>query len=351
MARAGFSPNFPGVRIQTVTVESFPALGEEWRALEATLPGLNFFQSWSWVGCLAQERFPDPVLLRAEAGGATVGLALFNRHRGRLCLTETGEPALDAPFIEHNAPLCADAEIAAALLRAAWVQTRRLVLSGVTPALLEGAGGIPWRCQERQAPFIDLDALRASGADYLATRSANTRQQIRRSDRFYAGLELHAAADATEALTFFEAMLTLHARTWHGRGVPGAFDTDFMRRFHRALIATAAPRGEVEMLRLRADAGDIGYLYNFRLNRRLHAYQSGLDHAGAGAQGKPGLSIHTQAVRRALAAGDAIYDFMAGPDRYKRSLAGESRPLLWAELVRPWSASGMMARLHRCFRG
>lgn len=339
------------MKIHSVAVESFAALGQEWRALEAGLTGHSFFQSWSWVGCLAEERFPDPVLLRAEADGRSVGLALFNRRQGTLCLTEAGDSVLDAPFIEHNAPLCAEPMVAAALVRAAWRHGARLTLSGVSPALVQAAGGTAWRCQEREAPFLDLDALRASGADYLATRSANTRQQIRRSDRFYAGMELRAATDVAETLAFFDAMLPLHARSWLDRGQPGAFATDFMRRFHRALIAAAAPRGEVEMLRLRARGGDVGYLYNFRLNRRVHAYQSGFDHAGAGPHGKPGMSLHTQAVLRALAAGDAVYDFMGGADRYKRSLASGTTPLLWAELVRPWSARGIAARLRRRFMG
>ena len=341
------------MRIHTGPVESFEALGVEWRALEARLPSANFFQSFSWIGCLAEERYPDPVLLRAEANGATLGLALFNRRRGRLFLAESGDPGLDAPFIEHNAPLAADDHVAAALLRAAWKVpgANRLVLAGVAPALAGLAGGTVWRRQQRLAPYIDLHALRVSGSDYLDSRSANTRQQIRRSNRSYAGLTLTAAADTAQALLFFEAMLPLHGRTWHDRGVAGAFATDFMRRFHRALIGAAAPRGEVEMLRLHAGATDVGYLYNFRMNNRVHAYQSGLDHAGAGPHGKPGLSGHALAVRRALAAGDAVYDFMAGDDRYKRSLASGVVSLDWAELVPRWSAAGLAARLRRRLAG
>ena len=71
-----------------------------WRDLEsAAMPSL--FQSWTWVGCLADERFPAPVLLRAERDGRTVGLALLNRTQGRLgaerlWLNESGDPALDS---------------------------------------------------------------------------------------------------------------------------------------------------------------------------------------------------------------------------------------------------------------
>jgi CelD/BcsL family acetyltransferase involved in cellulose biosynthesis len=339
------------VQITLTPAPDVSKLGREWRALEQRLPGPGFFAGWSWVGCLAAQRFADPVLLRAEEAGVCVGLALFNRHRGRLCLNESGEAALDAPFIEHNTPL-ASPRVAAALLRAAWGVrgVRRLVLNGADPALVAAAGGIAWRRQERIAPFVDLEAVRQAGGDPLALCSANARQQIRRSDRVYAGLGplfLDVAGSVPEALGFFDELEALHTASWRARGQPGAFATPFLQAFHRALITEALPRGEVELLRLRAGDRVVGLLYNFRRHGRVHAYQSGFDHAGAGKHGKPGLTLHAMAIARAARAGDAVYDFLAGADRYKRSLATGEAPLLWAELVRPWSWHGVAARLLR----
>ncbi|PZW46772.1 CelD/BcsL family acetyltransferase involved in cellulose biosynthesis [Humitalea rosea] len=340
------------VRIYSTPVRSFEELGADWRALEAEVPGRSFFQSWSWVGCLAEERYPDPVLLRAEAEGRTLGLALFNRRQGRLCLAESGDAALDAPFIEHNAPLSLGDDIRRGLLRAAWgvAGARRLVLSGVAPEVLHAAGGTALRLQARPAPLVDLGAVRTAGGDYLATRSANTRYQLRRSARFYAAggeVLLQRAADAAEALDWFDALLRLHESTWRERGGAGAFATPFLQRFHRSLIAQGASRGEVDMLRVTAGEQEVGYLYNLRLAGRVFAYQSGLDHAGAGTHGKPGLTCHAMAVQRALEMGDAIYDFLAGADQYKRSLATGSEPMVWAELLPVWSPLGMAARLRR----
>jgi CelD/BcsL family acetyltransferase involved in cellulose biosynthesis len=93
------------VNVDISPVRCFAELGSAWRSLEAEAADLSFFQSWTWVGCLAEERYPDPVLLRAERGGRVLGMALFNRRRGRLCLAESGDAAIDAPFIEHNGPL------------------------------------------------------------------------------------------------------------------------------------------------------------------------------------------------------------------------------------------------------
>lgn len=339
------------MQIHLSPVEDFEALGRVWRELESEVAGHGFFQSWSWVGCLAAERYPDPVLLRAEQGGKVQGLALFNRRHGRLCLTESGDALLDAPFIEHNAPLASPA-IGTALLRAAWGArgVGRLILGGVAPETMAAAGGAAWRKQLREAPYADLVALRAAGQGPLGLCSANTRQQIRRSDRSYATRGPLTITCLTDALAGFEAMLPLHACSWAARGKPGAFASAWMRRFHRALITEAGPRGEVELLHIAAGGCDVGYLYNFRHQGRVHAYQSGFDHAGAGRHEKPGLTSHALAIGRALAAGDSVYDFLAGADRYKLSLSHASQPLWWVELVRPWSWRGMARRARDAWR-
>ncbi|MDB5371753.1 MAG: Acetyltransferase involved in cellulose biosynthesis, CelD/BcsL family [Belnapia sp.] len=344
------APKPEAPRIEIAQVDSFEALGAEWRALEARAKP-SFFQSWTWVGCLAEERFPDPVVLRATVGGQTLGLALCNRRRGRLCLTESGDAGLDAPFVEHNAPLLAPGlrpDVLPWLFRAAWSArgVRRLVLSGVPPAVATAAGGLAWRRQARAVPLVDLARVREAGGNWLASLSANTRYQLRRSAKHYGGPRLIRAATEAEALDGLAALATLHAERWRERGQPGAFATPWLQRFHRTLIGRGLGRGEVDLLRVVAgDGRAIGYLYNFRLGGRVSAYQSGLDLAGAGPQGKPGLTCHQLAIERALAEGDAVYDLLAGASRYKRSLANAESELMWVELVRPWSLAGLAVRL------
>lgn len=65
--------------IRAVPVRDWDALGLRCGRLRRG--PASFFQSWTWVGCLAAERYPDPVLIEARAGGETIGLALFNRRR------------------------------------------------------------------------------------------------------------------------------------------------------------------------------------------------------------------------------------------------------------------------------
>lgn len=311
------------------------------------------------MGCLAEERYPKAVLVRAESAGRVIGLALFNRHGRRLCLAESGDAARDAPFIEHNGPLLAagsGAAVAAAMFAAAWQVpgVRRLVLGGVAPGVVQAAGGVAWRRQERVAPFVDLARVRAAGTDPLAMLSANARHQIRRSLRAYGRrgtVRLQRAATASEAAAWLERLIALHQESWRRRGKPGAFAEPFMRRFHEALLARAWPRHEVDLLRLEVGDAPVGYLYNFRLSGRVYAYQSGLPHQLADKHEKPGLSAHALAIARAAAEGALVYDFMGGADRYKLSLATGSMPLVWVEAVPRWSAEGMVARAARMLRG
>ncbi len=322
-----------------------------WRGLEAEAAEPCFFRGWSWVGCLAGERFCDPVLIEARwPDGRLGGLALFNRRGGRLTLGASGDPALDAPYVEHNAPLLArDAPegTVAAMLAAAWrvPGVKRLVLPGVPVALAASAGGVALRMQAEPAPFVDLDAVRAAGGEWLAGLSANARQQLRRSRRHYeaAGLGFETARDVPQALGWLDALIALHAADWARRGKPGAFASPFMVRFHRALITDALPRGGIALHRATSGGRTIGHLYNFRAGREELAYQSGLDHAGAGNQGRPGLTLHHLAIERALADGLGRYDFLAGAARYKTSLANASRELAWTERARAGSAAALLA--------
>jgi CelD/BcsL family acetyltransferase involved in cellulose biosynthesis len=309
------------------------ALERRWRALEARADP-SFFQSWTWVGCLAAERFADPVLLEARRDGRTVALALFGRRGRRLHLHETGDSGWDAVFIEHNGLLADprdDAGTAAACLRA--LARSALVMSGVGDAMLAALRALPGAVrvlQTRPAPYVAFAAL--GDAAYPEALSANARYQIRRSDRSYersGPLRLEAARSLAEAHAFLDALALLHQRSWTARGQPGAFANPRFHRFHHALLDRAFPRGEIELLRIAAGERVLGYLYNFVHRGDVLAYQSGFDLAGAGRHEKPGLTAHRLAIEAHRARGARSYDFLAGAARYKTTLANASRDLHW----------------------
>ena len=305
-------------------------LGARWRALEAQADA-SFFQSWSWVGSRLAERFPSPVLLEADEDGETVGLALFNRTTGlggdTLWLNESGNPAHDTPYVEFNGPLLRRdrahlaADCLAAALRApigarrGW--HRRLVLSGIEPPLATVANTLAGHTVPRQP---------AKGSPWIA-------------------LALTRAATTEQALEFLDALAALHQASWTRRGQRGAFADPFFRTFHRDVIAAAHPRGEIDLLRISAGEETIGYLYNFRRNGIVMAYQSGFAYREHDNQRKPGLTCHALAIETALAEGNAAYHFLAGDDRYKTSLGNASRELHWLELGPRWRPAALRARL------
>jgi CelD/BcsL family acetyltransferase involved in cellulose biosynthesis len=316
------------IAISAEPVRDWDGLGTRWRALEALVPA-SFFQSWTWIGCLAAERYPDPWLIEARNGAGTIGLALFNRRGHRLVLHDSGDPVLDCPYIEHNGVLGGPAAPMLQSALAGWMP-RRLVLHGVDDATLAAvrvAAPLVRVVQSQDAPFVDLSR------DFLTGRSANTRQQLRRSDRAYGTPTVHRAETNAEAFRLLDELGAFHQQTWTARGKPGAFARPFFGRFHRALIERGLKRGEVDLLRVSAGDAVVGVLYNFRFRGQMLAYQSGFNYpnAGTGDPRKPGLTCHHAAIRLAVAAGLERYDFLAGEARYKRSLSDGAAALHWIE--------------------
>ena len=362
------NPAVPGaaLRVSLRRAPDVAELGRRWMALEGSAE-CSFFQSWTYTGCLIEERFPDPMLLEAHAGDAPIALALFNRRRERfgaecLLLGESGIASFDTVFIEHNGPLVARGSVPFVLprlLRTAiggslwrWPTAgRRVVLSGVNDEVLAAArasGLVTALRDTRLAPAVDLAGLRRERVGVLDRVSANTRYQLRRSERRFAAagpLEIRRAADVVEGHRWLEALAALHQRTWQGRGLPGAFaDTNF-RRFHHALIDRGLKLGQVDLLEVSAGSRCLGYLLNFVFRGTVYAYQSGFDYALADRHEKPGLTAHHKAIEMYLQEGLDRYDFLGGAERYKTSLASTASRLHWAVLAARWSPPGMMFRL------
>jgi CelD/BcsL family acetyltransferase involved in cellulose biosynthesis len=201
--------------------------------------------------------------------------------------------------------------------------------------------------KRKRAAHLDLAALRRSGGRFADALSRNTRHQLMRARGLYAAigpLSLRAASSADEALAMLEQLKALHQRSWRRRGQPGCFATPIFETFHRALIRDRFRYGEIQLLRAAAGNQAIGYLYNFAYGDRIYAYQSGFDYAADGRL-KPGLLTHALAIERAMREGYATYDFMAGENRLKASLASHWRDVVWLRVQRPSAAFWLERRL------
>ncbi|HET6605490.1 MAG TPA: GNAT family N-acetyltransferase [Rhodopila sp.] len=343
------------IRVVVRSDVDFAQLGQRWRDLEAR-SACSFFLSWTWIGCLIDERFPNPLLVEAIEDGRTVALALFNRTwrwgMPVLWLHESGSPALDCPWIEQNGVL-AEAGREAELTRlclGAVLGRARVTLSGIdatTQAAVQALAGIVRVVRAQESPFADLSGLRAAGASYFTSRSANTRQQLARSVRWYAAEAgggqsepaVEEAATVEAACGMLDLLAELHTARWVGRGGAGSFAQPFFRRFHRTLIERGMGRGEIALQRISFSGIIVGYLYNFRLQNKMLAYQSGLYYREDASMARPGLVAHATAIQQAMAHNIDIYDFLAGDDRYKRSLSDSEHRIWWLEAGPVWSLS------------
>jgi CelD/BcsL family acetyltransferase involved in cellulose biosynthesis len=326
------------------------ALAQRWRALEAQADG-GFFRSWTWLGTLLPH-FAAPHLLAVQQDGQDVALGLFSRRGRHVYLHETGDPAWDRLYVEHNGLLLhpnAARHLPQALKAAA--SHGAVALSGIDALHHRAAAAAGGTLQTRKthfAPALDLAGLAAAGHTHLDTLSANARAQIRRAMRLYGSdLALRPATTLTEAHDLLDRLITLHQANWTARGEPGAFASPALRGFHHTLIDTAFPRGEIALLRIHTGGQDIGLLYQFQHGAKMLAYQSGFVPA-EDPRKKPGLVSHCLAIAHARNTGFTSYDFLAGDQRYKTTLAPQGGEALhWVTLHHPTSLRARLLAVRR----
>ena len=335
----------------------WPRWSAAWSQLHAAAEG-SFFLTADWVetwldvfGPVLQPR----ILVFSEADPATaraVGICLLSiqSHKvgplsvRRAYLNTAGEAEADEACSEDNALLCLPgAEEAVASALSAYLQTQdwdEIVLNGWCPspsleALLRSPlSGLSLTRTDLPSHFVDLHAFGVEADDYLKTLSRNTREQVRRSRRSLganAPIEVRPALTPERCREAFEDLIRLHTASWNARGKPGVFVSPVFRDFHERLIRRLLPSGRVSLLEIVSGDVKLAVLYSFVYAGALLFYQSGL-RLESDKRIKIGLVAHANAIEHCRAAGLARYDFLAGGDQYKKSLASDARPQSWLVL-------------------
>jgi CelD/BcsL family acetyltransferase involved in cellulose biosynthesis len=361
------------IRTERYTPERWARVADDWARIFAVSAQASFFLHPDWVQTWLEvfASTVDPLMVTIENGGDPAGICLLARGvdwQGpfpvrRLYLNTAGEPQTECVCSEFNGLLCRPGwERAVANALAGYLQGEgweEFVVRGVTE---EAAGGIEpifagCECLAQWSTdyYVDLETLRSRGGAYVDGLSRNTRAQVKRAMRLYqeAGPILVTVAESpAEVGDLFRELVRLHQETWTSRGEPGAFGAARVREFHERLIARAAPRGAVQLLRVSAGGATIGVLYQFLDNGRVYFYQSGLNYTGDNRY-KPGLVTHAAAIEYWRTRGLGEYHFLAGEDfdvRYKRSLATDARTLGWLTFQRRSLKLRAIARLRRVKR-
>jgi CelD/BcsL family acetyltransferase involved in cellulose biosynthesis len=319
-------------------------LRDEWDALAAGTG--SAFATWSfhatWWEHYGQGRRREVSAVRRNDGSLAAILPLYRWHERPLqALRFVGTGVGD-----ELGPICApgDRALAAQALRRA-LSGRLLVGERLPGEGWDAAIGGSLVLREG-SPLVHLG--QASWDDFLALRSANFRQQLRRRER--ALFREHEArfrltSSPAELDRDFSSLVDLHRRRWHDR-------TSFLRHepFHRAYAARALEEGRLRLWHLEIADAPVAAWLGFRVGRVESFYQAGRDPAWDHAS--VGLVLLAHSIRAALEDGLAEYRFLRGAEPYKYRFA-DADPGVETIVVAPrapWAAAGL-ANSARLFRG
>jgi hypothetical protein len=330
----------------------------------------SFFVGREWVESWLQVFGPAlrPQILAFSAGSEVVGACVLVSRSEirsglrliRMYLNTGGEDQFDRSSVEFNTIPCRPgyerpvARALGAYLRTqAWDEIIANGFSGdasLEALRTEAFAGLASAQTVHPSPYVDLAALRRGGQVYEAALSRNRRWRIRKFFECYEALGpigLEIAHDEETGLTFFEELVDLHQRSWRARGQPGAFRSSHKLDFHRTLIRRGHAGGSIQLLRVAAGDHVIGLLYNFVRTGKVYFYQSGFNY-GPGLH--PGYVTFVMAIRYCLQQGFDEFDFLAGRQQYKESLATNSRDLTWIVFRRSNLKMSTLAFLRRLKR-
>lgn len=229
-------------------------------------------------------------------------------------------------FIGHDhgsdiAPVCApeDRALAARALRAAARRQRASMI--VADGLLADAdwlGLLGARAVHHSpSPVVAINGI--AWEEFLARRSSNFRQQVRRRERKLAKeheLDYRLTLGGEGLDADFEALLGLHRERW---GDDSEVYEGSREAFHRAVVRRAADKGWLRMWTMTLDGEPAASWYGFRLGDVESYYQAGrADRHDSLAVGFV-LLAHT--VREAMADGVRLYRLGPGGSDYKYRFA------------------------------
>jgi CelD/BcsL family acetyltransferase involved in cellulose biosynthesis len=251
-----------------------------------------------------------------RADGSIAGLVplVVERRRGLLIARLVGHGPSD-----RLAPICSADErrrVAQATLSLLAESGSDLFIGEQMPADEGWSSLLGGRVLEVEAsPAISIAGVDWEG--FLAARSRNFRQQVRRHERRLAerGELRFRLSDRERLADDLETLFALHDARWSD-GDSGAF-TPALRTMHREFAKAAQEHGWLRLWLLELDGTPLAAWYGFRFDDAEWFYQSGrepqADHVGSA------LLAHT--IRAAIEDGIPEYRLLRGDEQYKSRFA------------------------------
>lgn len=309
----------PALRLEPIT--AIDDLGAEWDEL-AEKAG-NIFATREWLS----------TWWRHYGGGRALALTACRDGAGRLVAilplyVASARPPRTLRFLGHGAgdwlgPICAPEDVERA------ARALDLLMRGARPrwdALL--AEQLP--ADERWAGLLRGVRLRFEGSpvlalgwkdfdEFLASRSRNFRDQVRRRERKLARehqLRYRLSEDPATLERDLASLFDLHEARW-GDG-SDVFDAT-RRAFHREFAAIALRRGWLRLWVMDLDGEPAAAWYGFRYAGAEWYYQAGRDPAFD--REAVGFVLLAHTVRAAIEGGAGEYKLLRGGEEYKGRFA------------------------------
>ena len=320
-------------------------LEDEWRRL-AVQRG-NGFLTPDWCGAWARhygdEHAPFVPVLRDPAGAlrGLLPLALPRSGHPRVCriaganLGDRFHPVCE-PEVEAEVAAAAGEALADAPEPWSVVSLDHVQVDTPWVEALGDATGRRLSSRSRIAaplPLIDI-ATHESWDAYLATRSSNFRQQVRRFAR-RAAREAEVRLRRTESAGDLDAdmstFFTLHDKRLGERG-GSSLSAERARSFHLDFARAALEQGWLRLWILELNGSPAAAWYGWRLGERYSYYNSGFDPVFAALS--PGLVLISAVIESAFEEGASEFDFLLGEESYKYRFAERERTVSDVVLAR-----------------
>lgn len=323
---------------------------ELWSSLEALLPPgpLACSRVWTetWLkhyGALIEHRFI--VLLRGEV---PCGIALLTRSQKspywpRVTtwnVGTAGEANADSVCVEYNGLVCSE-ELREAFYQAIVTSVVRDLRGDAVAWAGFGADDLSVvsrpapqsRCVFKLARYFDLQTLRATGAEPIASLGDSTRKGIRQNLRDYGAVQVEWAETTAAAHNIFDELIDLHQKRWTAVGEPGCYASPCFTAFHRELIDRMVPQQRMGLMRVRAGERTLGCTQLLIDRNRALVYQGGREQSTD--KHSPGLIVDYQSLLECYQRGYDAFDFMAGDSMHKKRLTNQTATLVWREDRQP----------------
>ena len=283
----------------------------------------NIFSTWEWASTWWNAFGRDrPLMLNAvvdEAGETVAILPLYVSSR---------RPARTVRFIGHGpadqlGPVC-DAALLDVVMQALRSELSErsfpwgIFIADRLPGAHDWTDVLGGRVLLTEpSPVLPIEG--ASWDEFLAGRSRNFREQVRRRERkLCREHDVHyRLADRDTLEKDFETLVRLHELRW-GAG-SRTFDED-AKRFHRDFASVALDKGWLRLWLLEVDGSPVAAWYGFRFGRFESFYQAGRDPAWDSY--RVGFVLLTHSMREAFNDGMREYRLLRGMDAYKDRFGG-----------------------------